>query len=110
MSQSNRSLRPTAIEDYQELVAGLQAFIEGGDGNQPGDTVKGVERMIDVLKGEGMAKGRQMPKRLPLGPDLIERTKARCNEVIGIVNEWEDVIGSTNLDGDIKDLSNTMPK
>ena len=108
MASSNGNLRPTAFSDYEGLFAGIKGFIEAGDGKQPGDTVKGVERMIDVLKGEGVAKGRDMPKRLPLGSEVVDRTKARCNELIRIVDEWEDVIKSTDLDGDRENLAARM--
>ena len=101
-------LRTSTISDYEALFAGIKGFLEAGNGNQPGDPIKGVDRMIDVLKGEGMAKGRAMPKRLPLGPDAIESTKARCNELVNIVNEWEEVIGSTNVEGNSEDFLANM--
>ena len=56
------------------MVAGVEAI----DGNQRGDSVKCVERVIDVVKSEGMAAGRSMPKRLPLGSDTMEFVRAKC--------------------------------
>ena len=111
MDPSNIKIRATTISDYEALFASLHSFAKAGNGKQPGDPTKGVDCMIDVLKGEGVAKGRTMPKRLPLGLDTIESVKTRCNELIGIVNEWEDVIGSTNYDEENQeDFLANMPK
>lgn len=76
------------------MLAGVGAV----DGNQRGDSVKCVERMIDVVKSEGMAAGRPMPKRLPLGPDSMEIIRAKCMETLKICDDWEDIICSTDLE------------
>lgn len=76
----------------------MVAGVGGVDGNQRGDTIKCVERMIDVVKSEGIATGRAMPKRMPLGPDSMEIMRTKCLETLKICDEWEDVICSTDLE------------
>ena len=76
------------------MVAGVGAV----DGNQRGDSVKCVERMIDVVKSEGMAAGRPMPKRLPLGPDSMEIMRTKCLETLKLCDDWKDLICSTDLE------------
>ena len=110
MNPSNSKLGTTTISDYQAFFTGLKEFFEGGDGKQPGDPIKAVELMIDVLKSEGVAKGRTMPRRLPIGPDTIEVINARCNELLNTVKEWEDVISSTNIDENREDFVASMPQ
>ncbi len=76
------------------MVAGVGAV----DGNQRGDSVKCVERMIDVVKSEGMAAGRLIPKRLPLGPDSMEIMRTKCLETLEMCDKWKDFICSTDLE------------
>ena len=54
--------------------------------------------MIDVVRGEGMARGREMPVRLPLGRDGLKVVRAKCEETLRVCGEWEDLIGSTDLE------------
>lgn len=57
---------------------------------------KGVERMVDVVRGEGMAAGKEMPKRMPLGKDSLATVKERCLDTLRICEEWSEIIESTN--------------
>jgi len=85
------------IHDYIELNKMLKAGISAINGHQPGDPKKAVNCMIDVIKGEGFAKGKTLPARLPLGPDGLEQIRNKCNETLKICNEWEAFVGNTNL-------------
>jgi NAD(P)-dependent dehydrogenase (short-subunit alcohol dehydrogenase family) len=89
--------RPNVIEDYDEVRNAVSQFIHDINGTQSGDPRKAVEIMLDVVKGEGTAKGRQMPHRLPLGPDCVARMRQTCAESLAICDEWEDLICNTNF-------------
>lgn len=52
--------------------------------------------MIELVKGTGMAAGKQIPLRVPLGTDGWERIKAKCEETIQICEDWEEVAKSTD--------------
>lgn len=67
------------------------------DGNQPGDPKKAVERIVDVVRSEGMAAGRPIPDRLPLGSDCLDTIRAKCHETLKLCDDWEDIIKSTDL-------------
>ena len=67
------------------------------NGHQPGDPVKGVNVMVDVIKGEGAAAGRPFPTVLPLGTDSFETIKAICENTVENLLAWEEVIKSTDL-------------
>jgi hypothetical protein len=54
--------------------------------------------MIDVVKSEGMAVGRPLPARLPLGSESLRIVKEKCFETLRICNEWEGVIVSADED------------
>jgi len=87
------------IADYRPMYEGFLGAVTTMSGFQPGDVKKGVSRMVDVLKGEGFAKGKQMPERMPIGPDSIELARAKCNAMLKICDEWESFVGSTDRDG-----------
>ncbi|KAF2871948.1 putative hydroxybutyrate dehydrogenase [Massariosphaeria phaeospora] len=91
--------RSEPIADYDGIRDLTSQFVDGINGNQPGDPKKAVEIMIDVVKGEGVAAGKEMPDRLPLGPDCLATMRKRCVGNLTTCNEWEDVIRSTNVEG-----------
>ena len=97
-SAQNCKVSPPTHEDYNDLFAAMVAGVGAVDGNQRGDPVKCVERMIDVVKSEGMAVGRPMPKRLPLGADSMEIMRTKCLETLKMCDDWKDVICSTDLE------------
>ncbi|RFU74506.1 short-chain oxidoreductase [Trichoderma arundinaceum] len=84
------------IADYAQFNAGVRQFEASLVGNEPGDADKAVARMIELVKGTGMAAGKQIPLRVPLGTDGWERVKAKCEDTIKICEEWEEVAKSTD--------------
>lgn len=104
-SAQNCKVSPPTHEDYNDLFAAMVAGVGAVDGKQRGDAVKCVERMIDVVKSEGMAAGRAMPKRLPIGPDSMELMRAKCLETLKICDEWKDFVCSTDLEPEKGELN-----
>lgn len=88
----------SSLPEYAPIDAGTKAFVEGMNGQEPGDPVKAVERMIDVVRGEGMAAGKEMPFRLPLGTDGMGVVREKCLEMLRVCEEWEGLIRSTDFD------------
>jgi NAD(P)-dependent dehydrogenase (short-subunit alcohol dehydrogenase family) len=85
------------FEDYAGVVAAVEGIRTSLDGNQPGDPKKAVELMIDLVKGEGCAAGKTVPLRLPIGRDAREAIKTTCEEMLKTMEEWKDVIDSTDF-------------
>ncbi|KAI1763489.1 NAD(P)-binding protein [Hypoxylon sp. FL1150] len=83
--------------DYAQFHAGAQAHVAGTLGNEPGDPNKAVDRMIELVKGTGMAAGKRVPLRIPLGSDGWGLIKAKCEETLKICGEWEGVAKSTDV-------------
>ncbi|KAL7619924.1 hypothetical protein AAE478_010471 [Parahypoxylon ruwenzoriense] len=82
--------------DYSQFHAGGRAHVAGVIDNEPGDPEKAVDRMIELVNGTGMAAGKTVPVRVPLGSDGWGRIKAKCEETLKICEEWEDVARSTD--------------
>ena len=78
-------------------ITGVKAVEQSVIGNEPGDSTKAVARMIELVHGTGMATGKTVPLRVPLGPDGWTRFKDKCGETLKICEEWEDVAKSTDV-------------
>lgn len=81
---------------YAQFNAGVRQQEASIIGNEPGDPDKAVTRMIELVKGTGIAAGKQIPLRVPLGSDGWEKIKAKCEKTLAICEEWEDVAKSTD--------------
>ena len=100
LSPAGGNLRATTtskFNEYAELLGTVMALRASLDGNQPGDPKKAVELMVDLVKGEGCAAGKTVPLRLPIGRDAREAIKVTCEEMLKTIEEWKDVIDSTDF-------------
>lgn len=96
LSSGNLQSVPSRIEDYADLSKALMEGLEKEDRAQPGDPVKLVDIVLDVVRREGVAAGREVPFRLPLGVDVYDDIKAKCEETLKLLEDWRSVIRSTD--------------
>lgn len=96
LSSGNIKSVASSIPDYQEFSETLLSGLGNEDQNQPGDPVKLVEIILDLVRQEGAAANRDVPLRLPLGVDCFDEMKAKCEETLQLLENWENVIRSTN--------------
>lgn len=75
----------------------LKAVIVAYNGKQPGDPKKGVQVMLDVVRGEGVAQGKEFPNSLLLGSDCFEDVQDQIQGYLKLQKEWEDVSKSTDF-------------
>ncbi|KAM5344426.1 hypothetical protein ACJ41O_012962 [Fusarium nematophilum] len=94
---SNVSHVDARVPDLAQFNASVREGEAAIVGNERGDPVKGVARIIDLVKGTGFAAGKKAPLRVPLGADGLERIKAKCEETLKICEEWEELASSTDL-------------
>ncbi|KAL9042851.1 MAG: hypothetical protein Q9214_003667 [Letrouitia sp. 1 TL-2023] len=86
------------IADYGALDDGIRGFLQGTYGTEVGDPRKAVERILDIVKGEGMAAGRgEIPIRLPLGRDGMEVLRLKSERTLELCRDWEGLITSTDI-------------
>lgn len=97
LTPDHRSAHKGRIEDYREMSESTNAALEAYNGKQPGDPSKGVQLMLDVIRGEGLAQGKELPAVLALGSDCVEAVKEVCRETIKRVEEWESISRSTDF-------------
>lgn len=72
---------------------------EGNYGKAPGDAVKMIKTVIQIIKGTGVAEGKEIPLRIPLGSDCLAAVREKANTLQKIYDDWEDVAKSTDFEG-----------
>ena len=60
-------------------------------GNERGDPARAMELVVDVVRGEGAAAGREWPLWLVLGRDAYTDVRAKCERILKTMDAWEDV-------------------
>lgn len=85
------------IPDYEEQRADSLITYNALDGKQPGDPVKAMNAVVDVVRGEGVAAGREWPLYLVLGKDAERDVRAKCARMIQHLDEWGDVVRGVDL-------------
>ncbi|RYP63502.1 hypothetical protein DL771_009247 [Monosporascus sp. 5C6A] len=88
---------PPRIPDYAEFNAAVCKAEASIAGNEPGNAEKAVAIMIDLIKGTGVAAGKQVPLRVPLGSDGWARIRAKCENMLKICDDWEEIAKSTDI-------------
>lgn len=85
------------IPDYDEQRADGRVNFSKPAGKQPGDPVKAMEIVVDVVKGEGCAAGREWPLYLVLGKDAETDIRNKCAKVLKHLDDWNDVVRGVDL-------------
>ncbi|KAH9204068.1 putative short-chain oxidoreductase [Leptodontidium sp. 2 PMI_412] len=98
LSDKNSSLIPTKFPEYEPVTRAMYDTFRSYNGKQPGDPEKGVARILDVIRQEGLASGKGIPMRLILGPDAVSEVRKKCLDTLDLVKEWEELSTSTNLE------------
>ncbi|KAJ3570408.1 hypothetical protein NP233_g4424 [Leucocoprinus birnbaumii] len=97
LSSNNRSGWVPRIEDYRPMSEKAEAALQTYNGKQPGDPEKAVEIILDVVRGDGIAKGREFPTSLALGTDCYNTVKTESEKALKNLEEWKDVSQSTDF-------------
>ncbi|KIY45138.1 NAD(P)-binding protein [Fistulina hepatica ATCC 64428] len=85
-----------AIEDWNGLRNAAIARFDSMPGTEKGDPVKAMRALADVVRGEGIAAGREWPSYLVLGDDAVDHIREKCNKVLRNVDEFEDISRGVN--------------
>ena len=67
------------------------------NGKQPGDPKKLVQVILDVVRGEGVTQGRELPLGLPLGNDCYSTINNTLARTANVLNQRENVIKGTDF-------------
>lgn len=65
------------IDDYREMTEQVESALQVVNGKQLGDPKKSAQILLDVVRGEGVAQGKEFPKLLLMGSDRFEGVQDR---------------------------------
>ncbi|KAH6704242.1 hypothetical protein BKA61DRAFT_618199 [Leptodontidium sp. MPI-SDFR-AT-0119] len=87
------------IADYAEIRKNQLERLAASDGKQPGDPAVAVEKILDIARVENLngKESRDLPLRILLGSDAIKVLRAKCNETLELLDEWEEFASSTDF-------------
>jgi NAD(P)-dependent dehydrogenase (short-subunit alcohol dehydrogenase family) len=97
LGPSNSMFVETKIPEYQDAANASFGEFRSAHSTQRGDPVKGVARIIDVVKGEGEAAGREWSGELVLGPDAVGVIRKKCDGMLRLLSDWEGLSSSTDV-------------
>ncbi|KIA75646.1 short chain oxidoreductase [Aspergillus ustus] len=86
-------------KDYEGTPLGAaMGFWDTFGGKQPGDPVKGVQRILDVIQLQGMGEGKGHLLRLPLGTDCLPRMLKKVDDLKRDLEEMREIALSTAVE------------
>jgi hypothetical protein len=84
----------TTIPEYTDF----SVIIAKRDQTQPSDPVKLVYIILDLVCQEGVGEKGENPFQLPLSTNAYNEIKAKCEETLELLGDWEKMIKSTDLE------------
>ncbi|RPD81368.1 NAD(P)-binding protein, partial [Lentinus tigrinus ALCF2SS1-7] len=90
----------THIPAYDDMRNAGMARFTAIAGHEKGDPAKAMELLVDVVKGEGRAAGREWPLWLVLGRDAYVDVRAKTQKLLATMDAWEDVATDLEFDCD----------
>lgn len=99
LNKGARVLSEKRIKEYDESVVGVlrNKGVDAIDNKQPGDVVKGSKVIVDILTRTGVADGKEIPVRVPLGSDGAPVIRKKMEDTEALLKEWEGVTTNTDL-------------
>ncbi|MEV0585286.1 SDR family NAD(P)-dependent oxidoreductase [Nonomuraea sp. NPDC050310] len=80
-------------ETYHDLLAAVRADLAGADGRQEGDPARAAEIIVTL------AHAAEVPLRLPLGREAVERISASHRRGLAETERWAELAGSADFAG-----------
>jgi len=86
------------IKDYQEIDQKTKSFFLTLNGKQPNDPERGMEVVVDVVRGEGRAAGKPFPLWLALGADAVKDIRAKATRIVDSLGMYQDLSVAAGYD------------
>ncbi|CEL10325.1 hypothetical protein ASPCAL13446 [Aspergillus calidoustus] len=87
------------IDGYNPVIETLTRRQEETNGKQPGDPVRAVERILDVVRREGSVAGKEVGLRIVLGSDAQYIIRDQCLNTLRDLDQFEEFSRSTDFPG-----------
>ncbi|KAF8652302.1 hypothetical protein AX16_004460 [Volvariella volvacea WC 439] len=97
LTGDHRKPHISRILDYKPMSDAAGAALAAYNGKQPGDPKKGVQSILDLVHGTGLAAGKEFPTQLALGSDCYAVVKEESQKTLALLEEWRELTLSTDL-------------
>lgn len=99
ISSSDKSpVHISEVPEYAEMSRLVRDYLQDLSGKQQGDPAKLANVVLDFVRGEGVAEGKEAPLRILLGGDALQDVKGKTERLLGSIDEWEHVTTSTDFE------------
>ncbi|KAI0355905.1 NAD-P-binding protein [Trametes cingulata] len=98
MSRPGGWFEENRIADYDIMLAEAKEKMVSAAEHFRGDPRKAMELLVDVVRGEGKAKGKSWPLYLPMGELADAAIRKKTGIMIEVLDEWKDAICDLNVD------------
>lgn len=95
---ANLQIVPSRVPFYQPLNEAAKVRSQGNYQNPAGNAADMISKVIQIVKGTGVAEGRTVPLRIPFGSDCLAEMRAKTDELKRTYSEWESVACSTDYE------------
>lgn len=89
---------PSRVPFWQPLNEAARRRGQGNYENPAGDAADMISKVIQIVKGTGVAQGRTIPLRIPFGSDCLAEMRKKIEVLQRTYSEWEDVANSTDYE------------
>ncbi|KZT29577.1 short chain dehydrogenase [Neolentinus lepideus HHB14362 ss-1] len=86
------------IPAYKDDAEKWEAHLRGLYQKQPGDPAKAAEVVVQVVRGDGVAAGKQMKSKFVLGSDAYDAIQEGYIGSLAKQEEWKEVARSTDVE------------
>ena len=88
----------THISDYDAMREKTVSQFKAVASQAMGDPDKAMNLLVDAVRGEGKAKGRELPLYLMLGNVTYDHVREHCARLLADMDKWEDVAKDLDFD------------
>lgn len=87
------------IPFWEPLNEAARARGKGNYERPAGNAEDMISKVIQIVKGTGVAQGKQIPLRIPFGSSCLDEMRKKIEELQKTYDEWESVAISTDYKG-----------
>src|ERR1700761_829592 len=88
---------PKSVDAYETMKVETTTWWAALGGNEKGNPVRLAEVVVDAVRREGTAAGKEWSDWLFLGTDCINDVRTKLEKVKKAIDDWEDVGKSTDF-------------
>ncbi|TKY88829.1 hypothetical protein EX895_002070 [Sporisorium graminicola] len=85
------------LPDLDPVMDYVRQGLHEGDLQQPGDPDKAARLVVECLTQSGRCAGKEIPYRLPLGPDALQVIGQSADRIKTTIETWRELSSSTDL-------------